>query len=493
MANVIEILINAKNNASTEFEKATKGLQQFASIAGIAGAAGAAAGQAIMGAMQGAQQAIVSNTLAHADLVEMLDRMSSTTGISVQRLDLFRQQLEADGLSSDQLSQALRYLREQINSGNKELEKYGITSRDSFTALQQMAQAMQRARDVGERAAISTAALGMRSSELAGSIAEVARNMDGAQADAMRNGTALTDEYLTKMRELDKSMDEFAKTQKSFGMASAEFFQPLIKGAADALTGINRMNSALREMDSQINKVPGLRAGMSMQASHSSDYSDPAGYMAGIGAGGGGGGGGGSRSGRVTTWANPYDPNASGMGIMARLPEAIMELATALKLTMGGPGGAGDASGKTMDSISKPLDAIHSAAMRLGQNLEGTFRSAFSSILAITSSSTNMVVQLFTALANGILQTISDMLAEAAARGLIDFALSFATGGTSSAAAKVGSVFKSQPLSAARSTGDTFVIQAIDARSAMDDIMNPTGSLRRANDRVRDIAIAQAG
>lgn len=488
MANVIEILINAKNNASAEFEKATGSLAQFTTAAGLAGAAGALAGQAIVSALQNAQQAIVGTTLKMADNVEMLDRLSNFTGISAQRLDLFRQQLEDDGLSADQLSNALRYLREQINSGDKTLAKYGITSRDSYTALQQMATAMRNAKDSAERMAIATATLGMRNAEAATSIGEAALNMDTLLADALRNGTSLTEEYLKKMRELGDTMDEFAKTQKSFAMASAEFFSPMIKGAADFLTQLNRIRVAY---DSLPKKVANLIFGPQQFS----------GFGGGASGGNGGGadwgsppppGGGGGASGRVTTWARPWDPNAGGLGVMARLPEAIFTLADSIKLTLGGPGGAGDASGKTTEAISKPFDAIHSAAMRLGQNLEGTFRSAFSSILAITSSSTNLVVQLFTALANGILQTISDMLAEAAARGLVDFALSFVSGGTS-AAAKVGSVFKSQPLSAGRSTGNTFVIQAIDARSAMDDILNPTGSLRRANDRVRDIAIAQAG
>jgi len=488
VANVIEILINAKNNATAEFEKSAGSLAKFTTAAGLAGAAGAMAGQAIVTAMQNAQRAIIDNTLKMADNVEMLDRMAGYTGLSVQQLDLFRQKLEEDGLSSDQLSQALRYLREQLNSGDQKLAAFGITSRDTFTALQQMAAAMQRARDVGERADISTAALGQRNAELAASVAQAANTMNTLQAEALRNGTALTDDYLTKMRELDSSMDQFAKTQKSFGMAMAELFQPAIKGSVDFLNKINEINRGMAEMDSRINKVPGLRQGPTLFSAHSGfDYSN----TNFSGGGGGGGGGAPAPAGRATVWARPWDQGAAGMGIMATLPTLVVSMAEILKRMTGAAGGGiGGESSKTTDAITKPLDSVHQAALRFGANIEGAFRTAFSNVLNITTTSTNAVVQLFTALANGILQTVSDMLAEAAARGLIDLALSFIPGGD--VASKVGKLATKSTMSAGRG-GDTYVIQSFDSRSTMQELVNPTGSFRRANDRLRDIAIAQAG
>lgn len=176
---------------------------------------------------------------------------------------------------------------------------------------------------------------------------------------------------------------------------------------------------------------------------------------------------------------------------MATLPTLVVSMAEILKRMTGAAGGGiGGESSKTTDAITKPLDSVHQAALRFGANIEGAFRTAFSNVLNITTTSTNAVVQLFTALANGILQTVSDMLAEAAARGLIDLALSFIPGGD--VASKVGKLATKSTMSAGRG-GDTYVIQSFDSRSTMQELVNPTGSFRRANDRLRDIAIAQAG
>ncbi len=489
MANVIEILINAKNNATAEFEKSAGSLAKFTTAAGLAGAAGALAGQAIVTAMQSAQRAIIDNTLKMADNVEMLDRMARNTGLSVQQLDIFRQQIENDGLSADQLSQALRFMQNQIVAGDKSLSAYGITSRNTFTALEQLSKAMAGAKDDAQRMAIASAALGARNAELAGSLGVVVVAYNDRYATALENGTALTGEYLKKMRELGDTMDKFAETQKALSMAVAEFFQPMIKGALDFFNMLNKIRVAYESLPKRVGdaifgaqKFDGFGGGSSGGRGGGADWGEPS---------PGGGGGAPAPAGRSTVWARPWDQGASGMGVMASLPTLVVSMAEILKRMTGAAGGGiGDGSSKTSEAISKPLDAVHQAALRFGSNIEGAFRTAFSNVLNITTTSTNAVVQLFTALANGILQTISDMLAEAAARGLIDLALSFIPGGD--VASKVGKLATKSTMSAGRG-GDTYVIQSFDSRSTMQELVNPTGSFRRANDRLRDIAIAQAG
>lgn len=486
MANVIEILINAKNNATAEFEKSAGSLAKFTTAAGLAGAAGALAGQAIAAAMQNAQQAIIGNTLKMADNVEMLDRMANSTGLSVQQLDIFRQQIEDDGLSADQLSQALRFMQNQIVAGDKSLTAYGITSRDAFTAVQQLAGAMSKARDAAERTAIASAALGARNAELATSVVTAAEGYSGRLNEAFRNGTALTSEYVTKLRDLDAALDTYNRTtKKALEMQTAQFFAPMIQGATELLSKLNALIQAKQRWD-QTNFGVRFGGGASGGKGGGADWGEPAPT-----GGGGGGGGAPAPAGRATVWARPWDQGASGMGIMATLPTLVVSMAEILKRMTGAAGGGiGDGSSKTTDALTKPLDSVHQAALRFGANIEGAFRTAFSNVLNITTTSTNAVVQLFTALANGILQTITDMLAEAAARGLIDLALSFVPGGD--VASKVGKLATKSTMSAGRG-GDTYVIQSFDSRSTMQELVNPTGSFRRANDRLRDIAIAQAG
>lgn len=481
MANVIEILIQAKNQASAEIDKATGGLGKFATAAGIGAAAGNMAGQAIVAAMQQAKSTIIDMTLAQSDNVEMLDRMANYTGISVQKLDIMRTQLEADGLSADQLSQALRFLREQLNSGSDKLAHFGITSRDAFTALQQMSAAMSNAKDVGERAEIATAALGMRNAELAASVALSASNMSTLQADALRNGTALTGEYLAKMRELDATMDQFAKTQKSFSMAMAEMFQPALKGAGDLLNKLNSIGAEMKRMDSQINKIPGLRSGPTMMSAHDGFNYGNTNFAPPLRAGGG------------DAVVNP---------LVAKLDELVKaftqlgsggSLAT-LRGAMSGGGGSLNASDKAVEPITKSFTAIQEAAQQFGSNFQSSLSGMLSRALSITTTSNNLIVMAFASLANAVTQTIAEMMARAAAMGLVKLALNF-VGGGGGVDAKIGKVFGAKmgasPLSAGG--GNTFVIQSINSRDAMESIMNPTGSFRRANDRMRDINAAAMG
>jgi hypothetical protein len=486
MANVIEILINAKNNASAEIDKATGGLGKFATAAGIGAAAGSFAGQAIVTAMQQAKSAIIDTTLAQADNVEMLDRMAKYTGISVQKLDLMRQQLIDDGLSADQLSTALRYMREQLNSGSDKLTAFGITSRDAFTALQQMATAMDRAKDVGERAAIATAALGMRNAELADSVARSASNMSGMQAEAFRNGTALTADYLTKMRDLDAAMEQFAKTQKAFGMAMAEAFAPTLITLTKIITALNQARMVFDKAKDMMFLQQYGGGYKEQRGAGRSWESNPT---------PGGGGGGGTGNAVVDVLANKLDAltkaftGLGGGGSGSMLNARVGALADAYA----GLGPASDSGKEVSDPITKALTNVQEAAVQFGSNFEGSMRSMLAQALTITTSSNNLIVMAFTSLANAVTQTLAEMMARAAAMGLVKLALNFLpTGGVD---AKIGKVFgaTSSPMSAMRGGGNTFVIQSISSRDAMEDLLNPTGSFRRANDRMRDISVAAMG
>ena len=502
MANVIEILINAKNNASAEIDRATGGLGKFATAAGLGAMAGSMAGQAIVTAMQGAKQAILDMTLAQADNVEMLDRMSNFTGLSVQKLDLYRQELEAGGLSADQLSNALRYLRTQLNAGDEKLAAFGITSKDTFIALQQMAQAMARATDVAGRSEVAIAALGVRNAELAENVANSTNAMGTLQAEAMRNGTAMTAEYLDKMRSLDAAIDTFNKTTlKSFQMAMAETFGPVLETITNILNTLNElkahplMNGQLRGFNPLIPRGGG---GASGGRGGGADWGDPAQYgplafgpgnQAGINA--------------MSAWYIGRQRGGGG-GVVDPLVAKLDELLTAWKNASATGGGAAsilgamaggltaDGSGKSIeDPVTKAFDRVQEAAAQFGTNFAGSLSSTLTQALSITTGSMNLMVQVFTSLANSVVATLADMMARAAAMGLVKLALNFLPTGGASVASKVGG------LSLARTSmagaGNTFVIQSINTRDALDDLMNSTGSLRRANDRMRDISIAAMG
>jgi hypothetical protein len=147
------------------------------------------------------------------------------------------------------------------------------------------------------------------------------------------------------------------------------------------------------------------------------------------------------------------------------------------------------------EPVEKAFSNIAQAAIEFGSNFEGTMRSMLSQALSITTTSNNLIVQAFTALANAVTETIAQMMAKAAAMGLVKLALSFLPGGGVVTGGGPGPKMPGPvPFSMSPDRGgNTFIIQSINSRDAMESIINPTGSFRRANDRLRDISVAAMG
>ena len=480
MANVIEILINAKNNASAEIDKATGGLGKFATAAGIGAAAGAMAGQVIQRAMQEVQNVVVNNTVAMADYAEMLGRVAQDTGLSTQQLQVFRREIERNGVSSDHLTQSLRFFEQQLATGG--LAKYGVTSRDTFSALQQLSTAYNHAGDATARVEMANAALGARNGQLATSVLSVAGAYSQHLNAAMDSGYVMSGRLEGSLGQLDTSLDDFKDTVQAFKNASADLFAGPLKSAVDFLNALNKINQAFEQ-----NKNRAMGA-----------------LEKELGVGFGGGTSRGSGAGR--RWESkpvPTSPGKPGPAdpLVAKLDELVKAFTqiggggplASLRGAMAGGMGAGADGKSASDPIVKAFSRVQEAAAQFGTNFSGSLSSTLTQALSITTTSNNMLVMAFTSLANALTATIAEMMARAAAMGLVKLALNFLPGG--GATSKINSVFgaTSAPMSAMRAGGgNTFVIQSISARDAMDDLLNPTGSLRRANDRMRDISIAGA-
>lgn len=485
MANVIEILINAKNNASAEIDKATGGLGKFATAAGVGAAAGAMAGQVIQRAMQEVQNVVVNNTVAMAAYAESLKRVGEDTGLTTKQLQVYRREIERNGLSVDSLEQSLRLFNQQLAAGT--LAKYGVTSRDTATALEQLSRAYLFASDTASRAAIAGDALGARNARLASSVIAVASAYSDKYNEAVSSGYVMSDRLEGSLGKLDTSLDDFGDTMQAFKNAAAGAFNGPLKGAVDFLNAINQINQAFEKMKQNAE-------------SRLLEQLTPASMMPAHGAGGWSGG-------MMSAHGNPLVGGGGGKPapavvdpLVAKLDELVKAFTqvggggplSALRGAMAGGVGAG-ADGKSMsDPVVKAFSRVQEAAVQFGSNFQGSLTSTLTQALSITTTSTNMIVMAFTSLANALTATIAEMMARAAAAGLVKLALSFLPGGGAvSAGAKIGATFAAS--SRMGGGGNTYVIQSISARDAMDDLLNPTGSLRRANDRVRDISIAAMG
>ena len=502
MANVIEILIQAKNSASAEIEKASGGMTKFATAAGLGAAAGAMAGQLIQRAMQEVQNIVITNTLAMSDYAEMLGRVGQDSGLSTQQLQVFRREVERNGVSSDTLSQSLRFFNDQLATGG--LAKYGATSRDTFTALQQLSKAYMGAGDAAGRVEIASAALGGRNAQLARSVFDVAAAYDGRLSDALGSGYVMSNRLETALNGLDGSLDNFKDTTMAFKLAAADLFSGPIKSAVDFLNALNGINqwfegNKAKAMDDLKKELGGSGRSWTTNAS----------------SGGGAMFGPGNDHGlidlrrsreeralaRVVSVRKPlafsgatgFEPNAIA-SLMQALAGYSGSAQGALKTSMGRDFDGSTLSGKdASEPMRKSFTAIQEAAASFGSNFEGSLRGTLMQALSITTTSNNLIVQSFTSLANAVASTIAEMMARAAAAGLVKLALSFIPGGGAiSAGAKIGATFGTS-MRAGGGGGDTYIVSSINQADAYANLTNPTGSLRRANDRIYDLRVAAMG
>lgn len=140
--------------------------------------------------------------------------------------------------------------------------------------------------------------------------------------------------------------------------------------------------------------------------------------------------------------------------------------------------------GETSRLVADRLEAMSAAGERMRS---GVAMNIDQTIATVVYGSQN-IKSVFGDLMQGILQTFEEAALKAGIGLGLDFLGTAIGGPIGGFIGKVGG--KLAGINSARGGGNTFVVQSIDSKSAMDAILSPTGSFRNANDRVREVAMA---
>lgn len=211
--NVEEIVLAARDEASQIINRVAgelggvgEALRKLATGAGpaglaLAGVAAAGAGIVLVGAKL-------------ADTVEQLDLLSSRSGVSIERLQVLQQQMQEAGGDSGSLAPALTFLNRAIAQGDPLLKQLGITTRDTFTAFMQLADAFAGSTDTAKKSEIAFQLLGRGAGELVALLPKMRTEFAQFDASMRENGSLIGGEVATAARDLDRQLDQLSQNWK---------------------------------------------------------------------------------------------------------------------------------------------------------------------------------------------------------------------------------------------------------------------------------------
>lgn len=483
-------------------------------------------------AVTGIGAAVAAGAMALADSVEQLDRISASTGVSVENLQVMQRVVEAGGGNFEGVSAALTKLNLSIQRGDPLVKKLGLDTSDTFTAFRQLSDILLSTNDAKERDAIATALMGKAAAELIPDMLSVSSSFDATHDSMKRMGALMTGDALKAARDLDAKADELKASWADFATSIEKRALPVLANLAAALADATRQALGLQKTPQELaaDSVSTILRDTEGQAFEQRKKSLLA-----------------QRD--LQLQKTKYDPtNLVANMIIAGINKAIEELqkAETLRKTAGSVLGGNtnptrekvnaqaiamqqayanhladplpsnspavlsayelqeltksvQQSSGALSDLKNDLDDTGSGVSILGDRLVALRESVASHISAAVSSVVSgamSISEAFQSLMQSILQEIGTSLAKLGI-GLGLEALGVATGQpwlVSVGAGVAGSGRSAGPNTAQTATaGGTTVynINALNAKDMVQEIMSPTGSLRRANDYVR--AVSRAG
>lgn len=471
MANVIEIIIKANDQASAGLAKADAAAAGLNSRLKMLATVGFAA---VAGAALGAVTAMAGAAAAYGSQVEQLSNLAKQTGSTVAEVQVLGAAFEEAGLGAGTADAALKRLSVAIGQNDPILKRLGITSRNSYEALLQLADVFPRMKDQADRSAVALALLGRGGRE-----ADVV--MDGLRARVGQLNTEIGSAggLITKDAEAialaSDAISDYVKRRTDAMKNQLGQFATLVQVSAFAQFDAFLSGAAGGSRKGPL-KVPGIEVSAKAPA--------------------------------IKTQAQ-IDAEKAAADAQLKASLALSEFLQSVRrggLSAGGEGRGlmgGDGRGilglsgpandpgtrftDTGDKINKALDRTEQRLAAFGSNLESAFSRTFASLTQITSRSNNILVQLFTDLANAITQTITEMLAKLAAQELVRFGASIigAFLNPASAAAPDRAIPVAGDFGARGST--TYNINTLSPASVLGELTGVTGSFRVSNSRVGEL------
>lgn len=524
MAGVVEFVLRARDEATKEIQKVSGELGGLSKLSGTLFSGMGAATAAVAG-LTAAAAGVYTLSKAIADSAETLDRQAKSAGTTTENMQAMKLAFENAGLSGDDASKALGFLAQNIAVGNPLLEELGIKTKDAYSAFLQLADIFSRSSDANKMAYITGELLGKSMRDNSGIVGELGTAARETVGDVNRLGGAMNAAAMKDALQLDKQMDALNKTLNLSKTALGIQVTPALIEATKATSGLVTVLSRALPLFTDLQKASllGLSAsplGMivavnaltgrvlkgsetrpEMMSAHGPGSSaDPLGKVnVGPPPSGSGGGAPAPRRPMGPTWLGPSTTDVSIADVRAFGASADPYLSKAGASLRGV-----SPSAKAIEDMLKTLEMVREPALMAGDAMQIaaakmaaggiTIRAMQQAVASDISSAVNSVVsgtatigQAFTGMVESILQ---DIAAKAAEYGIGMFLMTFGGPLAPVGAAMVGaSGLSTTP--APGGGGNTYNIQSIDTKSVLQSLTSPTGSMRRANDRIRDVRMAR--
>jgi len=524
-ANVIQILIEARDNATAKLAQ-VEGAISKSGLGAVALAGGMAAAGIAVTALGSAAMMGARRLGELAKEAESLNNLAAKTGLAASEAQALTKQVEDMGLSVTYLETGLRFLQKSIVDGNPALAKYGITAKDTNAALMQLADLFERMPDGPNKTRIAMELLGNRGgTNLIPFLNQGSAAIKGMSDQLREMGSVLDDKTLKSLAALDDQNDRTHRSMEGLKNQIAISMLPVMKRFAESAQEMaDAMRRAREEAGKPWPNTSGIMAGLGASLRTQ--------FMVGVGATGGlpSAAQGARLRGRVvhTPFGNmTVDemggafkvPGAGEAGSSAaagstgsayNAVEAMKRIQEAANQRIGwmnhpGPSQTEGQADLYFANLAKSLEKVTVPALKLtdagnllaarfdalaaaGERMRSGVAMNVDQMISTVVYGSQNIRSVFSDLMTGILQTFE----EAALKAGIGFGLDLlgtAIGGPIGGfIGKVGG--KIAGVNSAGGGGNTFVLQSIDSKSAMESLLSPTGSFRGANDRLREVAMA---
>lgn len=212
MANVIEIIIKATDQATNQIKGAKNAAQNLSeSFANLAGVVMSPAG--VAAAIGAAGLAAIEMTNRFSESIEQLHNLSTVSGVSINQLRTLQQVMVEAGKSPDTLNAALAMMRRKLEDNDPALRKIVGNTNDVYEALIRLSRA-------GGTASQAFKAFGRGGLELAAILPGLADQLESVHK---RLGD-LSPDTIRLAGQWDKLMDHMNTATKRFMDGSATLF-----------------------------------------------------------------------------------------------------------------------------------------------------------------------------------------------------------------------------------------------------------------------------
>ena len=166
---------------------------------------------------------------------EQLGNLAQKAGVAASNLSALQLRAEQLGVPAEALANSLRFLNRSIVEQDPALRKLGVTQRDTYAALVQLADAFSRAPDGPAKTAIAMKLLGRGGAELIPVLNQGGAALAAFVAKARATGSVLGDQTVGQLQRLDDAVDSLRESVGRLRNAFVTLVAPALTDAVSAL------------------------------------------------------------------------------------------------------------------------------------------------------------------------------------------------------------------------------------------------------------------